>query len=218
MRRATRFVAAMLAAVGFAGALVVGATAPAGAADGALEADFVARLNGVRAGVGVAPLAVDAELTAVARAWSDHMAAVGAISHNPNVGAQVTAPWRTVGENVGVGPEVGAVMQAFVASASHYQNIVDPSFDRVGVGVSWGADGRLYTTHVFMDLGATVPTPAASPAAPTAAPSTVTPAPDPSSLAAVPAAAPIAPPPAAFAPERVAAMLALVGALDDGVR
>jgi hypothetical protein len=161
-------------------------------------------------------LAVDGELSAVARQWADTMAAAGAISHNPNVGSQVSAPWTTIGENVGTGPEVGGIMSAFVNSPSHYANIVEPVYDYVGIGVTWGTDGRMYTAHVFMDLdggaGAPAPAPVSQPAALARPMGAAAPAPEP------PAPAAPAPPPAAAAPARVATLLALVSALDAGVR
>lgn len=208
----------------FAVVLALGSAgvSPVGAVDPGLESDFVARLNGVRAEAGLPPLTVDGELTAVARAWSDHMAAAGGISHNPSVGGQVSAPWRGIGENVGTGGDVGSVMQAFVDSESHYANIIDGDYDYVGVGVTWGADGRLYTTHVFMDLDgrpaavapAAAPEPAPAPAPEAEAPPAAS---EPTSVTA-PSPPPPQPPPAAAAPGRVAAVLAIVGALDAGVQ
>jgi hypothetical protein len=132
-----------------------------------------------------------------------------------------------VGENVGTGPEVGAIMNAFVGSPSHYANIVDARYDYIGVGVTWGSDGRMYTAHVFMDLGgssAPVPAPAPAPArvqaaaapAPAAAAPAAAPEPEPAPEPVAPPAP--APPPAAAASDRVATVLALVGALDAGVR
>ena len=55
---------------------------------------------------------------------------------------------------MGAGTDVDGLMQAFVNSAPHYRNIVDPDYNYIGVGVVWGADGRLYTCHVFMGMGA----------------------------------------------------------------
>ena len=60
------------------------------------------------------------------------------------------AGWSKLGENVGVGYSVDDLMTALVNSPAHYRNIVDPSFSYIGVGVSYGDDGRMYTTHDFM--------------------------------------------------------------------
>jgi uncharacterized protein YkwD len=202
-----RTLAAAVAALAAALLLTIAGPAvpPAGAAEPGIEADFVSGLNRVRADAGLPPLEVHGELVAVARGWADTMASAGEIWHNPNVGSQVGAPWVLLGENVGVGYDVPTLVQAFVDSAAHYRNIVDPRFDWVGVGVTWGPDGRMFTAHVFMDLGAPAPVSAPAPAPSTAAPVAVAePAP--------------APPPAAAVPERVQAVLTAVAALGaDGV-
>ncbi len=46
-------------------------------------------------------------------------------------------PWTKLGENVGTGPSNDPIWNAFVNSAHHYANIVDPDFNRVGVGVAY---------------------------------------------------------------------------------
>ena len=208
--------------------LSTGAAAPqASAAEPGLESQYVASVNAVRADAGLPPLAVDGELTAVARRWADRMASENRIWHNPNLAGEITAPWWKIGENVGTGVEVSAVMNAFVNSAAHYRNIVDPEFDYIGVGVTYGSDGRMYTAHVFMDLDGGVSAPAPDPApapepepdhsqAPAAAQAPTPAAPD--VVAEAPAPPPPATPPAAAAPERVATVLRIVGVLDAGVR
>ena len=204
--------------------LILGlAGSPADAAEPGLESQFVAGVNAVRARAGLPPLAVHSQLTSVARSWADSQASVNGISHNPGLTGQVAGAWTLVGENVGTGPEVGGIMDAFVASPSHYANIVEPRFDYIGVGVTWGTDGRMYTTHVFMDLESTPPPPVeapttepapstTAPAAPSTTTTTTTAPPPP------PPPPPTAPPPAAAAPERVAVVLDMVGALGDGVQ
>lgn len=217
MRTLLRALVAVTAAL----TLTAVANVQAEAAEPGLESEFVAGVNRVRANAGLPPLATDGELTGVARAWSDRMAGQNAISHNPNVGNQVGAPWTTIGENVGTGYDVGTIMQAFVDSSSHYRNIVQPAYDYIGVGVTWGSDGRMYTTHVFMDLdgggGAPEPEPEAQPEPePIASPEPAS-APVAEAVAAAPEAPVLVTPPAAADPERVVAVLALVGNLGTGL-
>jgi hypothetical protein len=185
----------------------------ASAADGGAEASFVAQINSVRAQNGVGPLSVHAELVGIARDWTDQMVANGGISHNPSFSSQVTANWTKLGENVGVGYSVESLMAAFVASPGHYKNIVNPSYNYVGVGVSYGADGRMYVTQDFMAADgyeAPAPEPDPAPAAAAPAPRTAAPraaAPEPAAAPAPePVPVPVSPPSAA--PTRVAAVLA----------
>ena len=122
------------------------------ASDPGIEAQFVSRINSLRASKGLRQLQVSGELVGVARSWTDHMVGQGQISHNPNLGSQVGGGWTKLGENVGVGYDVDGLMQAFINSPAHYRNLVDPAWTHVGVGVSHASDGRIYTTHNFMAL------------------------------------------------------------------
>src|SRR5439155_879875 len=78
---------------------------------------------------------LDAELSAFAQGWSDHMAAAGVLSHNPDL-ASSPGHWTKAGENVGVGADVDTPFNAFVASPHHYANLVDPGFTLIGIGIT----------------------------------------------------------------------------------
>lgn len=130
----------------------VAAPASAGVDPQAAESTFVAKINALRASKGLGALTVDAELTAVARRWAGRMAAAGNISHNRNFQNEVSADWVKLGENVGMGPEIDKLHRAFVASPTHYKNLVDGDYTRVGVGVVVTADGMIFTAHQFERL------------------------------------------------------------------
>jgi hypothetical protein len=212
--------AAVIGIMLFVSVIALGQSGRAEAADGGVESAFVAEINALRAAHGVQPLRVYGELVGVARSWTDNMAAAGGISHNGNLAGQVSAPWLKLGENVGTGPTVHDLMNAFIASPGHYRNLIDPAFNYIGVGVSWGADGQMFTTHDFMYLPDEAPAPEPEPVAapePAAAPapnppaasaptSNQAPAADPATAPAPEAAppAPVAP----AAPQRVLAVLA----------
>lgn len=119
------------------------------------EAEFVRLVNDLRANQGLSQLQVDPQLTQLARSWTTSLAATGELSHSPDLAVGLTQSWEKLGENVGVSPEgeVGRLFEAFVNSPSHYANLVDPSYDTIGVGVAY-RDGRLWTTHRFMTLTA----------------------------------------------------------------
>lgn len=122
----------------------------ASAADPAAdEAAFLGKLNEVRAANGAGPLSVNPALVGVARAWSAQMVAAGGISHNPSLAAQGPSNWARLGENVGYGPNVQDIHNAFVASPGHFRNMVDGGFREVGIGVLYSAS-RIYVTVNFM--------------------------------------------------------------------
>lgn len=136
------------------------------------EAQFVTLINELRLSLGAPPLVVNVELVKVARPWTVKMKQAGEISHNPDLAKQVTSNWRKLGENVGVGPSVEMLQEAFVKSPGHYRNLVDPAFDSVGITIEYDGD-IFYVTEQFMDVndGTKAPgTPVAAPKASSAAP------------------------------------------------
>lgn len=137
--------------------------APAFADTGSDEAAFVNKLNDLRASKGLRPLGVHGGLVNMARGWSSQMASRGSISHNPNMAAQAPANWARLGENVGMGPGVDSLHNAFVASPSHYANMVNGHYDSVGVGVVQSGS-TMFVTFNFMASQA-APAPAPAPAA-----------------------------------------------------
>ncbi len=122
------------------------------------EGSLVSKINAERSTHGIATLSVSSELVTIARKHSADMAAKGAIFHNSNVGSEVHS-WKALGENVGRGPSAGAVHNAFMASASHRTHILNPAYDRVGVGTVWKGSGSgktIYVTEVFVDSAGSV--------------------------------------------------------------
>ena len=213
----------LVATVGFVGPLV--AASPAYADTVSDEMAFVAKINQLRAGLGLGQLSVDPGLTDIARNWSQQMANAGDISHNPSLKDLVTLNWSKLGENVGLGPSVDSLFTAFVNSPHHYANLVDPAFTHVGVGVVW-SNGTMFTSHEFMTLkgggGSSSPPPVVVQATPRATvPRAVAPAtPKPVVVKAAPAptttttVAPPPPPPPPVASDRVRWMNEVLRGLD----
>jgi len=189
MRRiAAGLVVVFMSVLGFVG---LGATAAhADTIDAGMESQFVTLINALRASKGLGTLSVDANLTQIGRGWSQQMANAGTISHNPNFPNEVTSDWQTLGENVGQGYTVQSLFDAFVASPHHYENLVEPSYTRIGIGVVVTSSGQIFTSHEFESLrsgGGSAPasapsttkatTPRASTPRTTAAPRVTTPRP-----------------------------------------
>jgi hypothetical protein len=144
----------------------IGQATPAFALNGA-EQTFVDNINGLRTSLGLRPLTVDPQLTAIAHQHDLDMAAAGRLYHSPNLAAGVTSPWRQLAENIGMRQQYGPdLWQAFLRSPSHYANIVNPAFTHIGVGDDL-INGTEWTTQRFMQIGAT-----SSPAPAARAPST----------------------------------------------
>ena len=138
--------------------LLLVAIAPAASAT---EGSFAAAIASERASRGLSGLATKGDLTTVARRHSTIMADANHLHHNPTLGSSVTG-WQKVGENVGRGPSVGALHDAFMASPGHRRNILDPDWTEVGVGVVV-RDGTIWVTVVFRRPLAPKPAPAPAP-------------------------------------------------------
>lgn len=128
---------------------VVALTGSAGADEYLDGADAVWMVNTARTSDGVTPVTADSELQAVAQRWAEHMAAVGSITHNWNLGDELGWKWSAWAENVGYGPSVGWIQSAFLNSPHHAQNMLEPAYGYIGVGVAYDGDGRVYVTQVF---------------------------------------------------------------------
>jgi cysteine-rich secretory family protein len=120
------------------------------------ESSFVSRINAERANRGLAPVAVKSDLVAVARNWSQQMADAGQIWHDPNMPNEVSG-WTELGDNVGRGPSVSSVHEAFMNSSEHKSIILHAAYNQVGVGVVWKGD-TLYVTEVFVKRTASTTT------------------------------------------------------------
>jgi hypothetical protein len=194
-KRSGRWRARLIFSVAAIAGLWLLGTGPASASEGC----FTSKINAARGSRG--PLAVDGTLVTVARRHSQRMANSGSIYHNGNLSKEVPAGWKSLGENVGMGPTCDDIHEAFMNSPSHRANILDPDFNFVGVGVVVAGDGTIFVTEVFMQKEAsqpaqnapapTKPATTSKPAAPRA-PSRPQAAPAP---APAPAEAPAPPPP-----------------------
>jgi uncharacterized protein YkwD len=113
------------------------------------ELAIVRAMNSVRANNGVAPLRVGRALSRAARSHSVDMARRGYFDHGPFVqrlrSFGVRAPY--VGENLATGTApltAVAVVQMWLASPPHRQNLLDRGFRKIGVGTAGGST-RLVT-------------------------------------------------------------------------
>ena len=59
---------------------------------------------------------------------------------------------REVGENVAHAADAASAHRALWLSPSHRENLLDPRFDHVGIGVRRDADGSLWVTEIFARL------------------------------------------------------------------
>ncbi len=129
-----------------------------------MTAAVFAQTNQVRYNAGRNGLVRNAALDKVAAAWAYQQWKNGSMSHNPSYSKQIPKGWTRAGENVAKGYTYTQVVGAWVASPSHYANLVH-DYTSIGIGY-YEANGKRYWSQVFAKYpGTKVP---ARPAAPTA--------------------------------------------------
>jgi len=99
---------------------------------------------------GLSGLQVNDEMTVLAQQWSEVLAEEKNLKHSA-LSVGVTQNWRKLGENVGSGGSAQAVATALIASPSHLQNIIDPEFTGVGIGITV-SENTLYVVQKFISL------------------------------------------------------------------
>lgn len=164
-----RFTALLAIVLGLTAAGVLWAPPPALSwGDGAFspdsEQELIDRTNQSRVDAGLAPLRVDAELTAIARWRSRDMSTRGYFSHSiPPGGQKVFATlegeeycFTLAGENIGWNTHSDVlaterIHEAFLDSPGHRANIVAEPWHAIGVGAYKGPDGKKLWTVLFAD-------------------------------------------------------------------
>lgn len=123
----------------------------------AVEATIFARVNEVRANAGASRVTRPSAMDKVARDWSATMGRTGTFVHNPRYSDQIPNGWSAAGENIArrsyrssdSADAVGrALMDLWMNSPGHRENILNPLFNRIGVGVAV-ANGQTYATQVL---------------------------------------------------------------------
>jgi uncharacterized protein YkwD len=112
------------------------------------EAVFGTMVNEVRSRNGVRTLKVTERLSRIARKHSRRMANRGELYHSDLRRMFRGFDYRMVGENVGYGGSLDQLLEAFLNSPAHRENIVG-RWKRTGVGVVWQG-GRVWVTQVFI--------------------------------------------------------------------
>ncbi|MGK2930091.1 MAG: DUF4214 domain-containing protein [Acidimicrobiales bacterium] len=137
--------------------LVIASTAlaaPASAELSSPERQVAERVNAFRAEHGRPPVAVDAPMSADARAWSGHMTGSG-LAHDAGFTRSCDRfpGYTACAENVGGAGDALAAQSALEGSAGHRSNLLCDC-THIGVGVATGG-GRTYVTQRFVHAGTT---------------------------------------------------------------
>jgi uncharacterized protein YkwD len=125
----------------------------------AYSSALVQAINSARVANGVAPLQVDARLTTAARGQSSYLASAGKLDHYGPGGTTVLTRvsrlgyhGNMVGEDLAAGMGPVATVRAWMADPAHRQNVLEPRFHMVGVGVATGSLGGGSAPFVTVDF------------------------------------------------------------------
>jgi uncharacterized YkwD family protein len=110
-------------------------------------------VNQERMGQGIQPLAVNSQLTTLARQKSQDMVAKNYFSHtSPTYGSpfdmmkNAGVTYSTAGENLAGAQTTESAHQNLMNSPGHRANILNPKFTEIGIGIASGSIyGNIFT-------------------------------------------------------------------------
>lgn len=136
------------------------------------EMEFITRVNAERKSRGLSVLQIDPLLTNVARAHSREMWSKNYFDHHSPTPGMVTPldrymagldacsqpkpPYALVGENIyycsvlNQSYSVAYAHQALMNSVHHRKNILEPRYEKIGVGTFQDSQGEFWVTELFL--------------------------------------------------------------------
>ena len=125
-----------------------------------VEEEVLTLVNQERSKIGLKPLQMDWELARVARMKSQDMAQKNYFSHtSPTYGSpfdmmkQFGINFRTAGENIASGQQTPKeVMESWMNSQGHRENILKPDYTHLGVGYYRGGSYGHMWTQMFIAI------------------------------------------------------------------
>ena len=128
-----------------------GVVRPSSSKENAEERELRTYINGARDKRGARRLGMRGFLVRAARRHSRQMAGTGQLVHSTDLASYVgSRDWNILGENIGYGPSMDVLHDAFMDSPPHRKNELNRRYKKVGVGMAVGDDGRIWVTVLFL--------------------------------------------------------------------
>ncbi|GGM14764.1 CAP domain-containing protein [Micromonospora yangpuensis] len=123
--------------------------------DSSQKGEVLSLVNQERAKAGCDPVRSESRLATAAQRHSEDQADHQNMSHTGSDGSNVGQrldragyPWSTYGENVAINrPSADAVMEAWMNSTGHRNNILNCDFTQLGVGMATNSSGTYWTQN-----------------------------------------------------------------------
>src|SRR3954447_8693944 len=93
-------------------------------------------------------LPTQGDAQAKAQAWAEKLARENTLYHS-NLPDGIHVRWCSIGENVGYGPTIPAIEDAYMQSPGHRANILSTKWNGAGVGTAKNGS-RVFTVQVFI--------------------------------------------------------------------
>jgi uncharacterized protein YkwD len=133
----------------------------------ALRAAVVCLINQQRTSRQLPALHASKLLDHSAQGWTNAMVSSDVFSHGTNFAGRITAAgyvWRSAGENIATGFQTPkGVVNAWMGSTGHCQNILNPTYGNVGTGVStravrgWATGSGTWTQDFALSMFKSAP-------------------------------------------------------------
>lgn len=133
----------------------------------AMRAAVVCLINQERTARRLPPLRVDVRLNSSAQAWTNTMVSTHKFTHGANFAARISAAgfrWSAAGENIATGYITPRqVVNGWMGSAGHCENILSPTYRDVGTGVNphaiagYGTGPGTWTQDFALPIGRSAP-------------------------------------------------------------
>jgi uncharacterized protein YkwD len=123
------------------------------------EATLLQAVNATRRAHGVRPLEMDSHLRTAARSWAGSLLRANAFTHGDFAGRmRMFHVFGLAGENLAWGTgsyaSPGSVVAMWLASPGHRENLLKPSYRRIGIGIARGTfQGNPGASVVTADFG-----------------------------------------------------------------
>ncbi|MBX3287484.1 MAG: CAP domain-containing protein [Actinobacteria bacterium] len=129
-------------------ALVIVVAALLSACLGPAQSQVQRELNADRTAHKLRALPINYDAQAKAQAWAEKLARERKLYHS-RLTDNIHVKWCSLGENIGYGPSVASIEDAYMNSPAHRANILASKWNGVGVGYAKNGN-RVYTVHVFI--------------------------------------------------------------------
>lgn len=112
------------------------------------QSQVLSELNADRKAAGLRTLSTQADAQRKAQAWAEKLARENKLYHS-NLPDGIKVKWCSIGENVGYGPNVASIEDAYMKSPGHKANILNTKWNGAGVGYAVNGN-RVFTVQVFI--------------------------------------------------------------------